>query len=62
MKLIEQQHIHPTSIILGFKRALRFSVKYIKENLVIPVASLGPESLLNVARTSLSSKLVSAFD
>jgi T-complex protein 1 subunit alpha len=61
MKLIEQQRIHPTSIILGFKKALRGALDYIKKYLTIPVNKLGDECLMNIARTSLSSKLVSAF-
>jgi T-complex protein 1 subunit alpha len=61
MKLIEQQRIHPTSIILGYKKALRGALDYIKKYLTIPVNKLGDECLMNIARTSLSSKLVSAY-
>ncbi|KAA6371378.1 MAG: putative T-complex protein 1 subunit alpha, partial [Streblomastix strix] len=60
MKLIEQQKIHPTSVILGFKRANRQAQKYIKEKLVIPTSSLNEENLQCIAKTSLSSKIVSA--
>ncbi|KAK2959166.1 putative T-complex protein 1 subunit alpha [Blattamonas nauphoetae] len=60
MKLMEHQRIHPTLIILGYKRALRFAMHYLKENLTIPVNQLGADALMNIARTSLSSKLVSA--
>ena len=61
MKLIQEYRIHPTSIILGYKRALREALKYIETELSIPVKDLGEECLLNIARTSLSSKIVSAY-
>eukprot|EP00771_Trimastix_marina_P003828 gnl/Trimastix_PCT/535.p2 GENE.gnl/Trimastix_PCT/535~~gnl/Trimastix_PCT/535.p2 ORF type:complete len:534 (-),score=216.43 gnl/Trimastix_PCT/535:229-1830(-) len=57
LELIKMK-IHPTSIIQGYKRACRHACKYIRENLVVPVSQLGRECLMNVARTTMSSKSV----
>ena len=48
--------IHPTTIISGYRLAMRESVRYIKKNLTT-AADTGRENLLNAARTSMSSKL-----
>eukprot|EP01103_Thecamoeba_quadrilineata_P020248 TRINITY_DN8593_c0_g1_i1.p1 TRINITY_DN8593_c0_g1~~TRINITY_DN8593_c0_g1_i1.p1 ORF type:complete len:548 (+),score=112.08 TRINITY_DN8593_c0_g1_i1:2-1645(+) len=50
--------IHPTSIISGYRLALREVCKYINKSLTIEVNSLGKPVLLNVATTSISSKLI----
>jgi T-complex protein 1 subunit alpha len=53
-----KQKIHPTSIISGFRLASREAVNYIQNKLQIDVSTLGREYLVNVARTSLASKIV----
>jgi len=58
-ELVKNQ-IHPTTIMAGYRIAMRESIKYIQSNLSVKVDTLGDEVLHNVARTSLSSKFVGA--
>ncbi|CAH2053254.1 unnamed protein product [Thlaspi arvense] len=51
--------IHPTSIISGYRLAMREACKYIEEKLVSKVEKLGKVPLINCAKTSMSSKLIS---
>ena len=53
-----RKKIHPTSIIAGFRLAMREACKYIDEKLAVSVESLGRDSVLNAARTSMSSKII----
>jgi len=55
-----KQNIHPTTIIAGYRIAMRESIKYIQENLSSKVETLGEDVLTNVAKTSLSSKFIGA--
>ena len=52
--------IHPTSIMSGYRVALRECVKFIQNNQSIAVDSLGKEALINAVKTSMSSKLLGA--
>ncbi|KAI4965382.1 hypothetical protein ZWY2020_054686 [Hordeum vulgare] len=51
--------IHPTSIISGYRLAMREACKYVEEKLSVKVDKLGKDSLVNCAKTSImSSKLI----
>ncbi|GJW72488.1 acetyl-CoA carboxylase 1 [Tanacetum coccineum] len=48
--------IHPTSVISGYRLAMRESCKYIEDKLGVKVNKLRKETLVNCAKTSMSSK------
>ena len=50
--------IHPTTVISGYRMALKQAVKHIKENLVVKADTLGDVNLINSAKTSMSSKIL----
>eukprot|EP00889_Picochlorum_renovo_P001382 jgi/Picre1/28412/NNA_003817.t1 len=50
--------IHPTSIISGYRLAMREACKYVKNILARDVGSLNEAVLLNAAKTSMSSKVI----
>lgn len=52
--------IHPTSIISGYRLACKEACKYIQEHLTIPLTDLDRDCIVNVAKTSMSSKLIGA--
>mmetsp|Transcript_39209 Transcript_39209/g.63343 ORF Transcript_39209/g.63343 Transcript_39209/m.63343 type:complete len:550 (-) Transcript_39209:316-1965(-) len=55
-----KNNIHPTTIIAGYRIAMKESIKYIQENLSIKVDSLDQDVLFNIAKTTLSSKFIGA--
>lgn len=50
--------IHPTSIISGFRLAMREACKYVQDNLAVDTSGLGRDVLMNACKTSMSSKLL----
>ena len=50
--------VHPTTVISGYRLALKEAIKHIKEDLIIKIDPKDTELLKRVAETSLSSKLI----
>ena len=55
-----KNNIHATSVMAGYRLALKESVNFISKNLSIKVDSLERDKLIAAAKTSMSSKLLNA--
>jgi len=53
-----KQDVHTASIISGYLLAMKEGIKYIASNMTLSVENLGEDSVINCARTSLSSKIL----
>jgi len=53
-----KKKIHPTSIISGYRVAMREACTHIKERLSIPISELGTDTLIQCAKTSMASKIL----
>lgn len=53
-----KNRIHPTTIISGYRHALREAVRFMNENISTRVDSLPQDTLTAIAKTSMSSKII----
>lgn len=57
-ELISKQGLHPTTVLAGYRAALKAAIAYLKKSLLVPVNSLTQDHLIQAARTSMSSKII----
>jgi len=57
-ELVQKQGLHPTTVLAGYRIALKASIAYIKEHILMPVSSLDSQHLMEAAKTSMSSKII----
>ena len=54
--------IHPTSIISGYRLAMREACKYIENNMSHSIEKLGKDTISQCAKTSMASKIIGSDD
>ncbi|KAJ2610555.1 chaperonin-containing T-complex alpha subunit Cct1 [Coemansia sp. RSA 1365] len=56
-----KDHIHPATVIAGYRLACKEACKFIADQMALKVDKLGNEALVNVAMTTISSKILGAY-
>jgi len=54
--------IHPTTVISGYRLACREAVRFMEAQMSVKVDALSRDSLVNIAKTSMSSKVIGSDD
>jgi T-complex protein 1 subunit alpha len=58
--LVRFGNIHPTTVLSGYRLALKAAIPYLKSDMIVQVSTLNDEHLLQAAATSMSSKIIGA--
>ncbi|KAG7354152.1 thermosome subunit [Nitzschia inconspicua] len=58
LELVQKQGLHPTTILAGYRTALKAAIAFLKSNILIPTSDLDTQHLMQAAKTSMSSKII----
>lgn len=56
-----KNHIHPATVITGYRLACKEACKFIADQMALKVDKLGHDALVNVAMTTISSKILGTY-